>query len=171
MKLCMFCVLVMACLSAASQSVTVLKDSSALLFPNNVTVALKPVRGGKQFLLSSSGLHILILQSNYLSDRVKLLSARCELLMRDVIVRDSIIVALKRQAKISQERVEVFSDAYAQSKIVSAEYDAQTRRLVAEVKKFQKDHRSARRKSFFRGAFSGFAGGILLTAVYLLAVD
>jgi hypothetical protein len=171
MKLCMFCVLAMSALSAASQSVSVAKDSSALLFPNNVTVALKPLRGANQFVLSSSALHILILQSNYLSDRVRLLSERCELLTQDVTVSDSMIVTLKRNAKISQERLEVFSNAYSQSKIVSAGYDAQIRSLVEEVKKLHKDQRSAKRKSYLRGAFSGFAGGVLLAAAYLSVVD
>lgn len=170
-KLWIFLFLAIAYVNGASQSVVVSNDSSKLVFPNNVAVGLKPVRGGKEVILTTTSLQVLISQSNYLFDKAKLLADQCEFLTRELAIRDSMIVALRREEKTLRERSDVYSNAYSQAKNVSMEYDSMVTKLVADVRKSQKDHRSARRKSFLRGAASGFLGAVLLSVVYLSTID
>lgn len=155
---------------AFSQHVALSPDSSRLIFPNTVSITLRPIQG-KQFLVSHTALKTILVQCDYLYDRIDQLSETTRLYKREIDIRDSMIYVANNKAGASQERAGLYSDAYVQSKSVSDEYDRQIRSLLADVSNLQKQNRRSRRKSFLKGILSGFACGAVASIIYVSTHD
>jgi hypothetical protein len=169
MKLIFF-FLVMGNTLALAQHVGISPDSSKLVFPNNVAVSVKPMREGKRFVMDATALRILLVQCNYLYNRIDQSSENVELYKRERIYQDSVIRLLKKELTLSQERVEVHKEAYAQLKLVSADYNKQSGSMLAELSNSQRKDRKNKRRSFFRGLAFGLASGVAV-AIFIVQQD
>jgi hypothetical protein len=150
-----------------AQHVSITPDSSKLLFPNHVAVSLKPTLDGKRFAIEGSALRVVLVQCNYLYNRIDLSSQNVELYKRERVYQDSVIRVLKKDLAISDERVQVYKEAYAQSKLVSLDYDKQTISMLAEHSRFQKQSRKSKRRSFYKGLAFGLGSGVAATILML----
>jgi hypothetical protein len=153
------------------QHVVLSSDSTKLIFPNDVAIPMHVMHEGKQFLVSHTAVKTILVQCNYLYDRLTHLSKTTELYQRENATLDSIIQVHGNKSTALQERTEVYSDAYRQSSSVSAEYDKQIRSMIADASRLQKQNRRDRRKFFLKGIVSGFAGGALIAILYVSTSD
>lgn len=143
---------------AFSQGVALTRDSSAIVFPNKVTIALQPMETNK-FVLTNPALDALLLQCNYISNTKNLKAEAVKLYEIELGIRDSIIATLTNELALTQQRTAVYSDAYGQSRLVTTEYDTQMRALVNDLSKLRSINRANKRKSFLRGLATGMVGG------------
>jgi hypothetical protein len=146
---------------AFSQGVALSRDSSAIVFPNKVTIALQPTETNK-FELTHPALDALLLQCNYITATKNLKADAVKLYEVELGIRDSIIATLTKELAITNQRTAVYSDAYDKSRLITTEYDTQMQTLIKDLSKLRSINRADKRKSFLKGVASGvLAGGLL----------
>ncbi|HEY0651851.1 MAG TPA: hypothetical protein VGD65_01945 [Chryseosolibacter sp.] len=155
---------------AFSQRVVLSSDSTKLIFPNNVSVELKPMKG-HGFLIGHKSLQVLSVQIDYLFNQASLSSDKRDLFEKEVSLRDSIIRVLHSTRTLSQDRTSLYSDAYEKTKAVSADYDKEMRMLLDNVEKLQRSNRKAKRKTFLRGVGLGAGASALIGLMIALAAE
>lgn len=159
-------------LSGAAQEVVVSADSTQMRFPNNVVIEFKKIKKGIAiYQIDRPALKTLLVQCNYLYQILHSSHEKSRLLENEVMIKDSVIRALKTQQKLTDERLSVSQAGYKNLKLVTADYDLQLKHAIGDLERSEKNNRKARRKTLSKGILAGLAAGIGLTAFVFLHSD
>jgi hypothetical protein len=155
------------------QDVFITKDSSRMIFPNQVAIDFerKGTTATLRYEFNQPAMKTLLLQWNYVYGMLDASRERSTLLEKELITKDSTIQALTLQSELTSERHLIYSSSYSEMKSVANRYDAQVKALIAELETIRKIDRKAKRKVFSKGVLAGMLGGFAITSFLVLRRD
>jgi hypothetical protein len=150
------------------QGLTIARDTTAIIFPNQVQISLTKqlVNGKRHYQLSQQAIKTLLSTTHYYLQKEALLKTNQQTFLKEQQVMDSTYSVLKQKLNTEQERSKNFQQSYEELKTISVKYDEQLRLCASDLEKLNAKVKRAQRIGIVKGVSIGlgFSGLVWLAS-------
>jgi hypothetical protein len=146
-----------------SQSLFISPDTTQLVFPSEVSINLsRSTRGPKTFQILPRDLNILMIEINFLLNRLQLGQDNVVLYRQNEELLKSSVVVMEKKYLTELERTILHKSAFESLEKVSSTYHTELQNCKSDLNELSQTRTRSRRQGFLRGVIWGTVIGGLL---------